>query len=72
MTTRMRARSRRAASSAPASDPIARIELSRPNPSAFWPNSIAIVDAKIGKFMPKAPTRNTIAKVTMRSGRRAT
>jgi hypothetical protein len=31
-----------------------------------------MVEAKIGKFMPNAPTRKTIAKVTMRSGRRAT
>ena len=60
MTTRMRARSRRAASSAPVSDPIARIELSRPYPSAPRPNSTAIVEAKIGKFMPNAPTRKTI------------
>jgi hypothetical protein len=68
-TTRMRARSRRAASRAPVSEPIARIELRRPYPSAFCPNSSAIVDAKIGKFMPKAPRRKTIAKATMRSGR---
>ena len=71
-TTRSRARSRRAASRAPASDPIARIELSNPKPSASRPNSSAMVEAKIGKFMPNAPTRKTIAKMTIRSGRRPT
>ena len=68
----MRARSRRAASSAPVSEPIARIDESRPYSPAPRPNSTAIVDEKIGKFMPNAPMRNTMTNTIMRSGRVST
>ncbi len=69
MMTRMRARSRRAASRAPVSEPIARIELSTPYSPAPRPNSTAMVDEKIGKFMPNAPIRNTMTNTITRSGR---
>jgi len=72
MITRRRARSRRAARSAPVSEPIARMELSTPYSPAPRPNSTAMVDEKIGKFMPKAPMRKTITNTITRSGRPAT
>ena len=72
MMTRSRARSRRAARRAPVSEPIAMIELSTPYSPAPRPNSTAIVEEKIGKFMPNAPMRKTITNTITRSGRRAT
>ncbi len=50
-TRRMRGRSRRADSRAPATDPTARLEESSPNSVAPLPNStLAMVEVKIGKL----------------------
>lgn len=69
-STRKRARSRRADMSAPESEPIARIELSRPKASASrWNSSVDIVARKTGKLKPKVPSRNTATRTAMMSGR---
>ena len=69
---RSRGRSRRAASSAPATEPIAMTEESRPNsPAPCWNWMRAIVEMKIGKFKPIVPIRKIITKHQHEIGPRA-
>ena len=61
-TSRCRGVPRRAASSAPASDPTAMAEPSRPNsPAPLWNTFVAIRAVVSWKLRPKVPAKNTIA-----------
>ncbi len=56
---------RRAASSAPESEPIASAEASRPNSPAPLPNSSVAIRAEvIWKFMPKVPAKKTTTRIS--------
>ena len=71
--TRIPGFSRRAESSAPATDPIAIIDVSNPNSLApAWNTPTAMVEMKIGKLMPNVPIKNSITRIALMSGRRQT
>ncbi|GMA86372.1 hypothetical protein GCM10025868_16220 [Angustibacter aerolatus] len=70
ITSRSRGFSRRAASSAPPSEPIAMIEPSRPySPEPLWNCAVAMIAVVIWKFRPNVPTMQTIAMISTMSGR---
>ena len=61
--------SRPAANKAPESVPAAMMEESKPKPRASeWKTFTAMAETKIGKFRPKAPIRNNIIRIALRSG----
>ena len=65
--------SRRAEKRAPATEPIASMELSNPKPPAPVANTVtAIVETNTAKFMPNVATRNSMVSTAMRSGRPST
>ena len=68
MTSRSRGCSRRAASRAPASEPIAMIEPSRPySPAPLWNTSRAMSAVVTWKLRPNVPTMPTMTIVTRMS-----
>src|SRR6266545_5996683 len=70
-TSRCRVRTRRAASSAPASEPIARIEPRMPySPAPLWNSAVAIIAEVSWKFRPKVPAKNSVTSTIISSGRR--
>ena len=71
ITSRSRGRpTRRAPRSAPVSDPMARVEPSRPySPGPFSKTWVAIRAEVIWKFMPNVPAKNTATRISLRSGR---
>jgi hypothetical protein len=70
ITSRCRIRPRRAARRAPDSEPIARVVPSRPySPAPLWNTSVAIRAEVIWKFRPKVPAKNTMVRISIRSGR---
>jgi hypothetical protein len=72
-TSRRLGRSRRAARRAPASEPIAMTEPSRPySPAPLSKTRRAISAVVSWKLRPKVPTIPTIARMSTRSGRRRT
>ena len=71
ITRRARIRTRRAASSAPASEPIASTEPRMPySPAPLWNTWVAISADVSWKFSPKVPAKNTATSTIIRSGRR--
>jgi len=66
----MRGFSRPAASSAPVMVPIAIIDDRSPYcPAPAWNSVTAMVEMKIGKFMPNVLIRNSMSRIARRSGR---
>ena len=73
ITRRCRIRPRRAASSAPDSEPIASVVPRMPYSLApLWNTSVAISADVSWKFSPKVPAKNTMVRISIRSGRRST
>ena len=71
--TACRGRRRRAASSEPASDPMARIEPRRPySPAPLPKTSVAMRAVVIWKLSPNVPAQNTMARISRMSGRERT
>ncbi len=68
-----RGRARRAATSDPMSEPIARIDPRSPYSPAPLPNtSVAMSAVVIWKLKPNVPAQKTIARMSMMSGRART
>ena len=66
----MRGFSRRAASSAPVTEPIAMIDVRSPYwPAPAWKTLTDIVEMKIGKLSPNVPIRKNMSRTAPRSGR---